>query len=152
MVLNKKMLHSDVYLGAVCLVIFLWLHNIAAQWDEGPRAFPVIVLQILEIISALILVFGIRQTFKSQQGMNLKASIGVIKFPLLYFCLIILYGVGISRIGFFVSTIIFLITSMIVMHLRGKKQVFLITIGVIVFLYVTFVLMLKVRMPSALLF
>jgi putative tricarboxylic transport membrane protein len=142
----------DVYFGGISLSVLLFFHTVANKLGPGSRVFPVLFLYIAEIISALILISGIRNTFRNKDNSAFGFSFQIIKFPLLYYCFILLYAIGIFVIGFFVSTTIFVVVSMILMKYRRKMPIICTTIGVITFVYLVFVVVLSVRMPQALLF
>lgn len=150
--LKKRTIYMDVYFGGVSLLALLYLHSVANKMGPGSRAFPVLFLQIAEIISALILISGIRNTLRNKDNSAFGFTFQTIKFPFAYYCFILLYALGIFIIGFFVSTAVFAVVSMIIMRYRKKIPIICTTAGLIAFVYLVFVVILSVRMPQALLF
>ena len=150
--MKKRSLYLDVYFGVVALIFLFILHSTLGKMPVMSQSFPRLFLVVTEILTILILISGIRKTIKGVDNSEFKLEFKSMKFTLLFFCLVAVYGLGIFKVGYFVSTLAFTAVAMIVMNYRKRIPIILNTICLSGFIYLIFVEMLKVRMPSALLF
>jgi len=108
------------------------------------------------MFSLLILVKAFRSRMALKQNDSTEENSGSImsrlKVPAIIFSLTIAYVVGIMYIGYFVSSIIFLVGTMSVFGKQGLFAKTIATAGFLIVVYALFVSFLGLRLPEGLLF
>lgn len=149
---NKKFVSTDIYLGVFCAVFSVIFLVQSLKFPEKVAFFPSAVLIFMLIFSVIVGIGGVIKTVKVRKGVADYTNPEMKRLPFIILLTIAIYVFCIPRIGFFVSTAVFLPCEML---LYGQRKVSLIvfsTIGVLAFIYVLFVLQLHVYMPDGLLF
>ncbi|HHX50147.1 MAG TPA: tripartite tricarboxylate transporter TctB family protein [Clostridia bacterium] len=153
-----KRLKSDVILLiGLCLVsIFLYYKSLA--FPKGAEIYPrvlivlILVLSIGQIIFSLLKERTVDEDSPDGEEEKQEKDFGQKYNPYLIFLFSIGYAILIKIMGFFVATAIFSAVSMWFLGLR-KITTFVLSIGGIsVFIYILFVLQLKVPLPKGILF
>ena len=117
--------------------------------DIGPTAFPRLTLVAVIVICALQIVFALRnrgqivkeaKTEKKVTIDNRLALIGVV-------VLMVVYGLLLPIVGFYIASAAFLFLIMLLMGNRKWIQLATIPIGFNVLIHVLFVMLLGLRLP-----
>lgn len=116
--------------------------------DAGPSFYPIIV-SVITIILAIILMFNtFREQIKEKDQSNFSKQ-GFMKVGI-FVTFFFIYFYVITRIGFIISTIIFMSLFMLILGLRDWKKYILIPIGTTIVMYYIFSVFLKIRLPEIL--
>ncbi len=152
----KKHLHYDVYVGAFLIVLSTALFPMTFKFPDTAGIFPQFILVVLFILGAYTLFYGMSETKAERKKIEAGEQIESLfswksnKLPLLGYALIVIYILLIDVLGFFTSTTIFMIGYMLFLNMRKPLTLVLVTIGVDCFVYVLFVMQLKLNLPSGL--
>ncbi len=144
---KRKFNHN--YISVIILYVFSVLFLIESRkitiFDSA--LFPYIVSGFSIFIATIIL---IRTRLKrgDKEEFDFEGTPGAIKFALA----MAIYAVGCYYIGFYISTIIFLMASMYLLKQRNYKTMIAISILTPVIIYIFFDLLLDLRIPAGILF
>jgi len=134
-----------------CIFIYvmsaLFLISTFAIEDQTSRIFPQ-VLCILSILLATVYFIQILRGKYTNEDVNLNGT----GKSLLMAGIILLYILGISLVGFYIASLVFLPIGMIVLGQRSWKVIVGVDIGVMLFIYLFFGLLLSMQMPESILF
>ena len=125
----------------------LFLISTFAIEDQTSRIFPQ-VLCILSILLATVYFIQILRGKYTNEDVNLNGT----GKSLLMAGIILLYILGISLVGFYIASLVFLPIGMIVLGQRSWKVIVGVDIGVMLFIYLFFGLLLSMQMPESILF
>ena len=148
---NNKFISVDIFLGcflAAFSVIFLIQ---ALQFPNNVGFFPRLILISMLVFSLVTVGIGINKTIQTRKGKADYKNPEMKKFPWIVLGTIIIYVFCIQKIGFFVSTAVFLPFEMLLFGQRKALPIILSTIFVLAFLYFL-VLRLNIYMPNGFLF
>ena len=135
-------------LGFLILCALLWFVIIPGQTEGAEEAFaPRLVVLGLAIPS--LIMFLRRPSVTVPLDLNLNAFLGS-TLPTLG--LFIAYLVGVALFGFYISTVCFLVLSMILFGERRKKTLLLAPLVLLGGVYVVISVCLKFQLPAGLLF
>lgn len=135
-------------LGFLILCALLWFVIIPGQTEGAEEAFaPRLVVLGLAIPSFIM--FLRRPSVTVPLDLNLNAFLGS-TLPTLG--LFIAYLVGVTLFGFYISTVCFLVLSMILFGERRKKTLILAPLVLLGGVYVVISVCLKFQLPAGLLF
>ena len=144
---QKRKINSDVIIGVILMLFsafFLWE---SGKMHVGAARFPRLVLVTFLIMSAVLIVVGIRKTVYPALAKKSDLSFNVIRTPVMAFALIIGYLMLLNMFGFFISTAVFTPTFMIYFGMRRIMPLVLMTVSLNLFVYILFVRMLNVYIP-----
>ena len=146
-----KMQKTDIgvvgFMYAVCAFFYVYLQEL----PEDSQTYPMFTIILLFGLTTLYLVTMLVKAKKygTEAGTDMFKDFAPAQF---FFCLamVILYLLGISFLGFFTSTTIFMVAVML--FLKVKWQHLLIAVvSMVVLLYLAFVMFLKVTLPKGIL-
>jgi putative tricarboxylic transport membrane protein len=148
--MHRKRIHADVYVGVfleiICLLFWILANGFrvsdAAMW---PRAVIIIVV----LLSGIMIARGVLRTKAAwAEGAQVMAlDINDLPGVLVAVIVMIVYAVAMKFVGFFISTAIFLPSSMFVLGQRKWLVLIGTTVGIELFVWFLFVYQLKLRMP-----
>jgi len=159
----KQRIHNDIIIGIFLVVVSIILYNISNDFPPEGRFYPKVVLIILFMFGVLITFDGLRKSIfnksaptskdnKSAEAEENIIKVRKLKLPFIVLILSILYVFLISFLGFFVSTIIFLVTILLLLKVKKVTEYLYAVIGTNIFLYLLFVKLLNVSLPEGLFF
>jgi len=114
--------------------------------DMSSRIFPQ-VLCVLCILLATIFLIQILKGKYTNADVNLSGTAKALMMG----GIILLYILGINTIGFYIASIVFLPVGMLVLGQRDWKIIVGVDIGVMLFIYLFFGLLLSMQMPEGVL-
>jgi hypothetical protein len=138
--------------GLICILLSLYFGNLALDFPAGGGTFPIFAAGGMIFLSLLLIAGSfLKPGEKANKMFRLDLSYGALKPPILI-VLSILYIIGITEIGYFISSIVFLYVTTYAVGIRNFKAVTL--TGVILFptMYGFFVLLLHAQLPTGILF
>lgn len=150
--MQKKFISNDVIIGMLGTVVSAVFVLQALKFPGASRYFPSFCLFALLLFSILLTVEGIVRTVRVRQG---KADVTVSELkrkPYILMACVVLYVLCVDRIGYFVSSAVFMPCCMYFFGQRKWKLMSLVTIGLLAFLYWLFVYQLKLNLPTGLFF
>lgn len=157
----KSKIHQDVYVGVSIILLSIFVFIKSNNYIITVRLFPLLLSVILIILAIFMILEAIKKGNESEEQKEQEItkdseeesiSIDLIKSPLTVTFIILIYISLISVIGFFTSTILFLL--LLLRYLKTPKiaTYFILIIGLNVFVYLLFVTQLGVRLPTGFLF
>ena len=148
---NKKFISNDVFLGSFLAVFSIIFLVQALRFPNNVGFFPSIILIAMLVLSLLCAAIGIYKTVQTRQGKADYKNPEMKKFPWIVLGTLAIYVFCMKRIGFFVSTAVFLPCEMLLFGQRRIIPIILSTVFVLAFLYFL-VLRLNIYMPDGFLF
>ncbi|MBV1757642.1 MAG: tripartite tricarboxylate transporter TctB family protein [Dethiosulfatibacter sp.] len=161
---KKKYIHQDLLVSASMLsigIIFFVGSFFIPRFEEAAlniSAFPMIVSLALIIFSLFNVTMGIKKTRELNMKIELgedvikEISIERLKYPLICIIFMTAYVILIPTIGFFVSSMVFLFAFIYYLGYRKPFKILAIIIGMEVFIYYLFVVVLNTRLPKGMFF
>lgn len=147
-----KMAKTDIGVVAVFYAICAFFYSQTLKLDADSQTYPRFIIIILFGLTTLYLLqmlfrarkFGTQNSNGEFQGFQ----------PLQFFgCLVLtlLYLVSVHFIGFYVSTVVFMVVTLLFLKVK-PVPILIATVAIILLVYVAFTLFLKVKLPTGLLF
>lgn len=152
----RKNVHHDLWIGSLmCLGAVVLLLRTRVM-PSGAAQFPKVILGCFIAFGLWIVYKGIVKTLLLRKGLDEKVKDKPLKLmqmarPMACLLGVIAYVAIIKITGFFVASTIFSLVFMWLYGLRSVKKMLVITFGMDVFLYVLFVMQLKVQLPEGML-
>lgn len=147
----RKRITREVYLGIVLTLFSVFFLFETNKLNIRATRYPRIILMTLLLLSLGLLVQGIyysfnREKYDAKHGKgNAEIGMAVFGYPLILFGLIVAYLVLFHFTNFFIATAIFTPLVMLLFGERRVLAILLTTIGIDLFVYLVFVLLLKVH-------
>ncbi|SCZ79511.1 tripartite tricarboxylate transporter TctB family protein [Acidaminobacter hydrogenoformans] len=134
--MNIRLIDRDVLIGLCATIIGLFMYNEADKLNAQASIFPKVILGIFIILSVLLLFQGIRKSIKNKyvQSSNTKMSISDLKIPFIMFLFILLYVILLDKLGFYISTAIFIPIVMLFYKDNNMIKIITTTFGTILFI------------------
>lgn len=152
----KRFMTLDVVISIVLLCFSAVFWYMSCSFPEEARLFPRIFLIVTMVLSALMLWNSLKeQKAKALDSAESCEEIGFVQrimLPLQAYCMIVLYVLGIQWIGFFVATTVFMLVFMWYLNVRKPVTLAAVSVGMDIFLYLMFVVGLKLSLPAGILF
>lgn len=146
-----KMKKTDIGVVAFMYIVCAFFYIYLQELPEDSQTYPMFTIVLLFGLTTLYLVTMIFNAVKhgTESGTEMFKDFVPSQF---FFCLalVLLYLFGISRLGFFVSTTLFMIAVMAFLKVKWQ-HIAIAVVSLDVVLYLAFVLFLKVKLPSGIL-
>lgn len=148
--------------GQIAFQALLLLGSVVLLWEaykiegigsiSGSGIFPLLAAVVLFLSLVVRLVADVRLLARQQREMPEVAQGGfiadVLPLPILAFMLVcIAYAVGMSYLGFWIPTAVFLVVTFLWLYTRNLAKVALIAGGSLAFIYLVFAYIFKVYLP-----
>lgn len=135
-------------LGCYWFKMTMDLPQTATTTLYGPRFFPQLILGGLFLCIVLFLWKGIRQMWsKSNRSAGVNRVAFMNRKVIILFLFVLGYIFLFERIGFCLSSILYIILAQLLFGIRSKFVLFLISPGVIIVLNMLFVIVFKIPVP-----
>lgn len=115
--------------------------------DEASRTFPQVICGLTILLSTLFL-FSVLRGHYTNDDVNLTGT----GMALFMAGIILLYILAITYVGYYIATVVFLPIGMLVLGQRNWIVIVSVDVGVTIFVYVFFGLLLSMQMPDGILF
>ena len=138
--------------GFCCILISLYFINLSLDFPAGGDTFPLFATTTTILLSLFLIGSSFKKSnFKETKKITFNLSYNSIKPPLLI-TLSVLYIIGITEIGYFVSSILFLYITTYAVGIRNFKAITI--TGLILFptMYGFFVYLLHAQLPTGIFF
>ena len=149
----KRYLNQDIGIGIMLIVFLAFIFYLTNNLIAEAAIFPYILIGLLFLFSITIIIRGSKRDKFTEDGDDEEKITGsLLRTPLITFIGIVLYCVLITLIGFFPSTIIFIILYLYINNYRSFKKVAFTVVFLIMFVYLVFNYQLNVPLPLGILF
>ena len=150
--MKSKFLSNDIVIGALGAIISVVFVVQALKFLEVSKYFPSFCLFALLLFSVILITEGVVKTVKVRRGEADYTASEIKKKPYILATYVILYVICVDKIGYFISSLIFVPCCMYFFGQRKIKIMGLVTVGILAFLYWLFVYQLNLNLPAGLLF
>ncbi len=144
--MSTQKLPMDVYAGIFLTLLGIVFYYLALELSPEAAVFPKLVLAVFILLAAAMAVQGYRAFKKTGEAKNPLAFAGI-KIPLLIFAFSTLYVVAMDFLGFCLATAAFVPGVALFYNNRKPLHIFIATAGLIAFIYLLFVVQLKLILP-----
>jgi putative tricarboxylic transport membrane protein len=155
---NRKV-HHDVYVGIVILLASIVLYIKTFEFIGEAAIFPRALLVLFLIFSIFLVYKGLKKTKQMREGLEIKydgeeeeLSFSILASPIFTLLMVALYVGLIGILGFFPTTILFIIAFLWYMGVKNWKVYIFTLFGLNLFIYILFVLQLNVQLPLGIFF
>lgn len=144
--MKLQQIHANVWIGGLLIILSVIFYMMAGSFSNPDAAtWPHLILVCIIILSAMLVVNGLKQTFKAAEPGMIPA--GLLKGPVVSLAAVVAYGILMNFTGYFVSTAVFLPLGMFALGQKDLRAILGVTVGLEVFVYILFVTQLQLRMP-----
>lgn len=155
----KRNVHYDIFIGLFMVLISIGMYILTFDMPKGAARFPQAILVLFAFFGLLVIYSGIKKnaSLNNTQADNAKQNeksliLSELKLPMITLFIIIIYVMVMNLFGFFISTAVFIMGFMYYFRIRSWRVIILNALGVNIFIYLLFVLQLKVPLPKGILF
>lgn len=147
----KKRINSDTVSGLIIVVISIFFLSFTKKMPDGAAQFPKIMLSLLGVLGFILALRGLRAAIINKSDSKESLSFNSEKNPMIAIALIVIYAVLLKVVGFYISTAIYTIIFMLFFREKRIKIILLTVLGINIFIYLLFVVQLKVELPQGIL-
>lgn len=139
-------------LAAVSFIaVALFMGNIATEFPAGGDMFPLFISASMLVIAGIMLAVTLVRPDWYRQELQLDLTWDVWK-PQIMMVIAVVYVLATFRLGYFVSTVAFLLLTPWVVGLRKPVQIVLSAVLTTLFIFLLFRVGLKAQLPAGILF
>jgi len=143
---------GDRITGVVCICLSIYFGWLALEFPSGGGSFPLFAMGGTILLSLIIIINSfISKKPDLRERVRIDLSYSKTK-PLLLCILVSLHIWSMFKIGYFTSSVLFLIIGTLVVGIRKYRTILLTTIVLFPAMYAFFVLFLKANLPRGILF
>lgn len=152
----RKTIHHDLWIGSFMCLLAVALLLRTSNMPAGAAQFPKVILSCFIVFGLWITYKGIMKTMlirngKEEQVKDKPLDLQLMIRPMMCLTGVVAYVAVIKILGFFVASTAFTLLFMWLYGMRSLKKMTLVTLGMDVFLYLLFVVQLKVQLPEGIL-
>ena len=140
---------QDLVIGLIVVAIGVAMFIGTKDFPDVTQLYSRIVLIIFTVIGAVLVLTSL---INAKKPGGEEVSVKEFVNPLIIFAIVVAYVVLIDLVGFFVSSALFMPACMLFMGYKKPLPMILTTIGMLAFIYILFVVQLKVRLPHGFLY
>ena len=144
--MEVKKNNTDVTIGIVIIIFSVLMMLPTRDMPDGAELFPRIILTCFIILGCLNIIAGLKK------GKVIRNQKNNIKNILITITAVLAYVLMIQFIGFFVSTVLFIVGFLYCFGQKKKSVIIFCIIGVCLFVYLLFIMQLNLTLPKGLLF
>lgn len=134
----------------VCVSLVFYIYTFSFpdidQGFTGPGTIPTFYCILAFILGVILMIKGWIEKRKDHQKKAIEQK--HLKLVLLFMGMFVLYVLGFIYLGFYLSTILFLIVCLLVTRIKKPMLLIGIPLGTIVFIYIVFERILRIVLPS----
>ena len=144
--MSPRKIHIDVWLGILFAALSIYFYVLTDEFfDMEAAKWPRGVLIVTGTLSAMLLIHGLVET-KNRIDSEIP-NLGVFVPPIIATIVIVAYAAAMEYADYFISTAIFVPLGMFLQGQKNWKVIICVTAGLEIFVYLLFVVGLKLRMP-----
>ena len=152
----RNTIHHDLWIGCLMCLVSVVLLLRTAVMPVGAAQFPKVILGCFIAFGLWIVYKGIVKTLLIQKGhedqvKDKPLALKLMARPMACLAGVIVYVAVIKITGFFAASTLFTLLFMWLYGMKSLKKMLIITLGMDFFLYVLFVMQLKVQLPEGIL-
>ncbi|MDK2784689.1 MAG: putative tricarboxylic transport rane protein [Bacillota bacterium] len=147
-------MQSDRIIAVIIVAFSLWLYGVADEFPKGTDTFPKLLLVTLIFLATLLFAQSLRRQRESVHAGEKSEKVSARNFvpPAITFLGCVAFVALVPVLGYFTSGVLFSAAMMFYLGAR-RMRTFLISIaGVMLFIYILFIMQLRVPVPHGLLF
>lgn len=150
--MKKGKLYSGIIIILISLFFFFNTLNFRKLEGQivGADFMPRMYALLLIFLSIVLIVQYFRE--KGSEEYREEAEEGYSKYAFITMLMLLVYIIAINMIGFYFSTLIFTFVVLLFTQNKSKKVLFIIPPSITIAIYIFFKLLLKVSLPSGILF
>jgi hypothetical protein len=148
----KLKMNKEIYLSTAIIVVCAWLYSLSQSLPLVTRRYPQGLLMIIGILAVIEMVTKTIKISLSDEIPSVKKPITPLVRVIIAAVICLSYVFMLNYLGYFSSTIIFGLVFMLYLGIREPKTLIGVIVGMNLFIYILFVVLLRVRMPQGLLF
>ncbi|MBQ9419888.1 MAG: tripartite tricarboxylate transporter TctB family protein [Synergistaceae bacterium] len=138
-----KKIHIDVWLGIIFIALSVYFYMLTDEFfDMEAAKWPRGVLIVTGTLSAMLFAHGIIETKN-----NIDSGVKLLTAPVIATIIIAAYAAAMEYTDYFISTAVFVPLGMFLQGQKNWKIIIGVTAGLEIFVYLLFVVGLKLRMP-----
>lgn len=141
---------QDLVIGVVVTIVGIWGWFNTYKMPEATQLYTFSAIGIFTVLGILLIIQSLRR--KNVPSEDKPVGWAELKNPGFALLQIVLYVLLMDKIGFFVTSTIFMLAMMLFMGYRKPLKMGITTLGMLGFIYVLFVLQLHVTLPGGILF
>lgn len=141
---------QDLVIGIIVTIIGIWGWLNTYKMPATTQLYTFCVTGIFTILGVMLVIQSLYRRNVPTEDKPVHPS--EFSNPLIAFAVIVIYALMLNRIGFFVSSAIFMVVMALFMGYRKPLKMGITVIGMLGFIYALFVLQLHVSLPSGILF
>jgi len=149
---ERTFISNDIWIGAFLAIVATIFLLQALKFPGESVYFPSVMLIALLLTSLGVFGLGIWKTVQVKQKKAEYTNPELRMRPFIVFISVIVYVFCIDKIGFFVTSAIYLPCEMLLFGQRNLKIIIISTVGCLACLYFIFVAQMQIHMPQAIFF
>lgn len=145
--MKSKVVNQDVYISIVLYAVIAFFFTVSSKLQGDSAIFPKMILTVFTILNTVVLCNGIKKTKLMRDGdtsITNSINFATIKVPLIIYSILVGYVIIFKLTNYFIATTIMLLAVMLYYRVRSWKVIASVIIVYNLFIYLLFVLQLKV--------
>ena len=142
---------GERFFGAAFILLALFMGHRAWQFPAGGAMFPLFVSALMILVAGIMLARTFVSPDDYRQGLQIAVTAATFK-PLALTLLVVVYVLATFQLGYYATTLLFLLVLPVVLGLRRPVFIVAAAVGATAFIYALFELALHAGMPSGILF
>lgn len=147
----KLKMNKEIYLSTAIIAVCAWFYSLSQSFPLVTRRYPQGLLMIIGILAVIEMVTKTIKISLSNEA-PIKKPITPLIRAIIVAVMCVIYVFMLGHLGYFSSTIVFGLAFMFYLGLREPKTLIGVVVGMNLFIYLLFVVLLRVPMPQGLLF
>jgi hypothetical protein len=145
----EKARFQDLCIGILVLIVSAVAYAGALEMPEDTQVYTNTVIALFAFLGSLLIVFSLVN--RNKPG-GAALSVNTIKNPAITVVFVAVYLALITVLGFYFSSVVFLVTYMLFLGARKPKSMAIAIVGMLTFIYFVFTVQLKVPLPRGIFF
>ena len=148
---DKKAYRQSLCVAGVIMAFALAAFLLSLPMPDHAPIFPRMASAFLLACGAGLMVGAVRRHRKGLPPETPAVDFGEMQSPLILLLLVVVYALGFKYVGFYVTTLVIVVASMLHMGIRSVKTIALVTVILLAFLFWLFTIQLGIHMPQGIL-
>ncbi|RGX53625.1 MULTISPECIES: tripartite tricarboxylate transporter TctB family protein [Anaerotruncus] len=148
---DKKAYRQSLCVAGVIMAFALAAFLLSLPMPDHAPIFPRMASAFLFACGAGLMVGAVRRHRKGLPPETPAVDFGEMQSPLILLLLVVVYALGFKYVGFYVTTLVIVVASMLHMGIRSVKTIALVTVILLAFLFWLFTIQLGIHMPQGIL-